>query len=248
MNARLWTEHSGRMLWMTQPAWPSSAWQIFSSDYDTQASFYGVKTASEPVHVQMNLPDWKVVLVNNRLADLRGVKVTAKVVSLDNRTLADRTVTITAPREATTDAFTLDLAPLLQQGVALVRLEATDAAGKRLSTNFYWQAKDDAAFQALNTLAAVTLGSTATTRIDGAETVATVTLTNTSPTPAIETKLTVMNADGSQVLPAYFSDNYISLLPGETRTVEIRYPTAKASSASVTPRGWNVAATRVAVR
>jgi hypothetical protein len=248
MNARLWTEHSGRMLWMTQPAWPSSAWQIFSSDYDTHAAFYGVKKAAEPIHVQMNLPDWKVVLVNNRLADLRGVKVTAKVVSLDNRTLADRTVTIAAPREATTDAFTLDLAPLLQQGVALVRLEATDAAGKRLSTNFYWQAKDDAAFQALNTLAAVTLGSTATTRIDGAETVATVTLTNASATPAIETKLTVMNADGSQVLPAYFSDNYVSLLPGETRTVEIRYPTAKASSASVTLRGWNVAATRVAVR
>ncbi|MEG8017326.1 glycoside hydrolase family 2 protein [Sphingomonas sp. LR55] len=248
MNARLWTEHSGRMLWMTQPAWPSSAWQIFSSDYDTQASFYGVKKASEPVHVQMNLPDWKVVLVNNRLADLRGVKVTAKVVSLDNRTLADRTETIAAPREATTDAFTLDLAPLLQQGVALVRLEATDAAGKRLSTNFYWQAKDDAAFQALNTLAAVTLGGTATTRIDGAETVATVTLTNASATPAIETKLTVMNADGTQVLPAYFSDNYVSLLPGETRDIEIRYPTAKASSPSVTLRGWNVAASRVVAR
>ncbi|MEG8055009.1 glycoside hydrolase family 2 TIM barrel-domain containing protein [Sphingomonas aerolata] len=51
--------------WMTQPAWPSSAWQIFSSDYDTHAAFYGTKKASEPVHVQMNLPDHKVVLVNN---------------------------------------------------------------------------------------------------------------------------------------------------------------------------------------
>ena len=57
-----------------------------------------------------------------------------------------------------------------------------------------------------------------------------------------------MNADGTQVLPAYFGDNYVSLLPGETRTIEIRYPTAKASSASVTLRGWNVAASRVAVR
>ena len=134
------------------------------------------------------------------------------------------------------------------QGVALVRLEATDAAGKRLSTNFYWQAKDDAGFQALNTLAQVTLGTTATSRIDAAETVTSVTLSNTSTTPAIETKLTVMNADGTQVLPAYFSDNYISLLPGETRTVEIRYPTAKASSARVALRGWNVAASGVSAR
>jgi hypothetical protein len=43
MNANLWTPNSGRLLWMTQPAWPSTMWQILSSDYDTQASFYGVK-------------------------------------------------------------------------------------------------------------------------------------------------------------------------------------------------------------
>ncbi len=46
-NAHLWAPNSGRLLWMTQPAWPSTMWQIFSSDYDTQASYYGVKKAAE---------------------------------------------------------------------------------------------------------------------------------------------------------------------------------------------------------
>ena len=240
MNAGLWTVNSGRMLWMTQPAWPSSAWNIFSSDYDTQASFYGVKKASEPVHVQMNLPDWKVVLVNNKRADLKGVRVNARVVSLDNRLLAERSATITASGEKANDVFMLDLAPALAKGVAFVRLEAIDADGKLLSTNFYWQAKDDAAFQALNGLAQVKLNATATGRVEGEETVTTVTLTNGTQTPTIETKLTVMNADGTQVLPAYFTDNYVSLLPGEIRKVEIRYPTVKASTAEVHLRGWNV--------
>ena len=248
MNARLWTEHSGRMLWMTQPAWPSSAWQIFSHDYDTQASFYGVKKASEPVHVQMNLPDWKVVLVNNGLTSLRGVTVKAKVIGLDNRAIADRSATIAAPGETTSTAFTLDPAASTAQGVALVKLEASDASGKLLSTNIYWQAATDAQFQALNALAPVALGTSVTTRVDGAETVATVSLANTTQTPALETKLTVINADGTQVLPAYFTDNYVSLLPGDTRTVEIRYPTAKAISPSITLRGWNVAAATIAVR
>ena len=36
MNAHLWSPNSGRLLWMTQPAWPSTTWQILSSDYDTQ--------------------------------------------------------------------------------------------------------------------------------------------------------------------------------------------------------------------
>ena len=248
MNAGLWTLNSGRMLWMTQPAWPSSAWSIFSHDYDTQASFYGVKKAAEQVHVQMNLPDGKVVLVNNGLADLRGVTVTAKVVGLAGQPIADRKAAIVGLHEAATEALTLDLPALTANGVALVRLEAHGADGALLSTNFYWQARDDAAFRAMNTLAPVTLATQASSRIDGAETVTTVTLANRSATPAIETKLTMMNADGTQILPAYFTDNYVSLLPGDTRTVEIRYPTAQAHDGAVTVRGWNVTAAHIAPR
>ncbi len=242
MNAGLWRENSGRMLWMTQPAWPSSHWQIFSSDYDTHASFYGVKKAAEPLHVQMNLPDHKVVVVNNRMTDLGRITVHAKVVDLNGRVLSERKATIAAPRESVSDAFTLDLAPALEHGVALVRLEASNVKDGLLSTNFYWQAKDDAAFQALNGLPQVNLGMATANRVDGDETVMSVTLTNTTATPAIETKLTIVNADGSQVLPAYFSDNYVSLLPGEHRAIEVRYPTAKAQSPHVNLRGWNVAA------
>ena len=248
MNAGLWTVNSGRMLWMTQPAWPSSAWQIFSSDYDTHASFYGVKKASEPVHVQMNLPDGKVVLVNNGVADLPGTTVSAKVVDLSGRTLVERQAAVTPRRQAVTDAFALDLPRLTAGGVALVRLEAKDGAGKLLSSNFYWQAATDAQFRAMNALAPVTLAATATSRVDGAETVTTVTLANTGSVPAIETKLTMFAADGTQILPAYFTDNYLSLLPGDTRVAEIRYLTARAAGASVALRGWNVAAGRVAVR
>ena len=67
MNAQLWTGSSGRMLWMTQPAWPSTMWQIYSHDYDTHAAFYGVKAAAEPVHVQLSPSDQRVDLVNNTL-------------------------------------------------------------------------------------------------------------------------------------------------------------------------------------
>ncbi|WP_443584094.1 glycosyl hydrolase 2 galactose-binding domain-containing protein [Sphingomonas sp. CLY1604] len=245
MNAGLWTVNSGRMLWMTQPAWPSSAWQIFSSDYDTHASFYGVKKASEPVHVQMNLPDGKVVLVNNRLRPIPGATVTAKVVDLTGRTLAERRTTITARAEAANDAFALDLPGLTADGMVLVSLKATDAEGAELSNNLYWQGKDDAAYRGLTRLAPVTLTTGATATPVGDETEVRVTLTNPGATPAIETKLTVMNADGSQVLPAYFSDNYVSLLPGEARTVTVRYPAAKANGARIALRGWNVAAAAV---
>ena len=242
-NAGLWTVNSGRMLWMTQPAWPSSAWNIFSSDYDTQASFYGVKKAAEPVHVQMNLPDGKIVLVNNTLSDLAGVTVRAHVLGLAGQPPADRSAVVSATRQRVTDAFALDLSGLTANGMVLIRLTATDRAGRELSDNLYWQGKDDASYRALGKLPSVKLDGTVTRATVGAEAELHVVLANRTATPAIETKLTMTNADGSQILPAYFSDNYVSLLPGESRDVVIRYPSDLAKDERVTLRGWNAVPT-----
>ena len=56
-------------------------------------------------------------------------------------------------------------------------------------------------------------------------------------------------AAGEQVLPAYFTDNYVSLLPGEERVIGVRYPTSRAAGpVSVRLSGWNVAPSSVAVR
>jgi hypothetical protein len=61
--------------------------------------------------------------------------------------------------------------------------------------------------------------------------------------------LTLLNpADGSRILPAYFTDNYVSLLPGEHREVEIVYPVKAANGvAQLAIRGWNVQKQTVAV-
>ncbi|WP_294281642.1 LamG-like jellyroll fold domain-containing protein [uncultured Sphingomonas sp.] len=248
MNAGLWTENSGRMLWMTQPAWPSSAWQIFSSDYDTHAAFYGVKKAAEPIHVQMNLPDHRVVLVNNTRDALKGVQVRVRVVGLDGRSEGEQEAKVVANAEGVTPALNLDLASAMKRGAVLVRLEATDAGGQVLSTNSYWQAADDAGYRALTTMGAATVTANTSLEGQGEETTANITLTNSGSVPAVETKLTVMNADGTQVLPAYFSDNYVTLLPGETRVIEIRFPSAKADKPTVAIRGWNVTATQAELR
>jgi hypothetical protein len=234
------------MFWMTQPAWPSSAWQIFSSDYDTHAAFYGTKKASEPVHVQMNLPDYKVILVNNGRDPLAGATVHARVTTLDNKVMLDRSAPVAAGAGLTADVFTLDLAPALANGVVLVSLDVTSASGQVLSRNFYWQGRDEASYRALDKLPQVRLAAKAASRNDGAERVTTVDLSNPAGAAAIETKLTLFGANGAQVLPAYFSDNYISLLPGETRRIEVRYPPSAAKGAvTVKLRGWNVTPTAV---
>ena len=80
MYAHLWSPNSGRMIWMTQPAWPSTMWQMYSSDYDTQASFYGIKKANAPLHVQMDLSDYTVAAVNTTLKQRKDLHITARIV------------------------------------------------------------------------------------------------------------------------------------------------------------------------
>ena len=139
MNAQLWTRSSGRMLWMTQPAWPSTMWQIYSHDYDTHAAFYGVKAAAEPVHIQISPPDQRLELVNNTLAPIRGVAVRARIISLAGKPLAERRFTLDVAADDVTIGQSLDLDDLLAaNGVLIVRLDADSSAGATLSGNLYW--------------------------------------------------------------------------------------------------------------
>jgi hypothetical protein len=250
MNQHLWAPNSGRMLWMTQPAWPSNTWQILNSDYDTQSSFYGVKKACEPLHVQLDLSNYNVVVVNTTNDSRMGLLVSASVFSLDNKLLLHHEEKKDAPADSETDGFKLDLAPLLVlDTVVLVKLELRTSSGEIVSDNLYWLGAESSSFRHLNRLAASSLSLTANSTRAGDEIHLRVALKNTGAVVSLENKLTLMNAaDGSRILPAYYTDNYVSLLPGESREIEIDYPAKSASGAAqIAVRGWNLASQTVSV-
>ena len=242
MNAHLWAPNSGRMLWMTQPAWPSNVWQILSADYDTQASFYGVKKACEPVHVQLDLSNFAVQVVNTTTAERSGMTVRADVYSLENKSLLQREEKKDVAADAMAEAFVLDLAALMGDGVVLVKLALVNPSGATVSENFYWLGATSAAYRKLGRMGPATV--TASARAEKGRVV--VSLKNTGNVAAIETKVTLLKADGTRVLPAYYSDNYVALLPGEARDVAIEYPVGGATQVGL--RGWNVPSAVVAVR
>jgi hypothetical protein len=250
MNANLWAPNSGRLLWMTQPAWPSTMWQILSSDYDTQASFYGVKKACEPLHVQLNLATYRVDVINTTTAARTGLTVNAKVYSLANELLLQATERKDIEADSTAASMHLDLAPYLAQGMVLVDLELRDAKGAMVSQNLYWLGARPASYRALNKLAPTLLKATASTTTAGDMVKVKVQLTNPATVVSLENKLTLVDAKGkARILPAYYSDNYISLLPGETRTVEVDYPASAARGpAEIALRGWNAVAQTIAVK
>ena len=249
MNAHLWAPNSGRLLWMTQPAWPSNVWQILSHDYDTQSSFYAVKKACEPIHIQLDLSNYQVDVVNTTIAPLSGLLVTADVYTLDSKRVAHMEEHKNIAADAEISSMKLDLASFLQSGMVLVKLELHDPNGKLLSDNLYWLGAESSSYRQLDHLPAATLMGTASSMQTGATVHIHLELHNTGNVPALADKLTLLNAtDGGRILPAYLSDNYVSLLAGETRDIEIEYPAASAQGApQLAVRGWNLKPFTIAV-
>jgi hypothetical protein len=249
MNAHLWAPNSGRMLWMTQPAWPSTMWQIFSHDYDTQASYYGVKIACEPVHVQLDLSNYEVAVVNTTTSPLPGVSLDASVYSLDNKLLLHHQEQKDAGANAVTSGFKLDLASSMSTHVVLVKLVLRDASGRLVSQNLYWLAAASPSYRELGRLPAAQVSASAGSARAGDTIRVHVRLQNNSAAVALQNKLTLLNAaDASRILPAYFSDNYVSLLPGEAREIEIEYPASAAKGPpEIAIRGWNLSSQMIHV-
>jgi hypothetical protein len=189
----------------------------------------------------MNLPDYALAVVNTTREPQTRLTLESRIVTLDGRTLARRVDRLDAPANQTTTLAPLDLARILsKEGVVLVDLALTDSHGRRLSDNFYWQGRDEASLQALDSLKAQPVRIGARSTIHGDEIAIHVSLRNTGSAPALAAKLTLVDDAGQRILPVFYSDNYVSLLPGETREIEIRYEGGRGASARINLRGWNV--------
>jgi hypothetical protein len=196
----------------------------------------------------MDLPDFRLAVINTTREAKPGLTLRSRVVSLDNRLLAQRSDKLTAAANAVTPLAPLDISKLLdKERMLLVSLSLTDAAGAVVSENSYWQGRDEASHRRLNELPRQSLLLTASISANADERVLTVQLANRGNAPALAAKLTLVDDQGVRILPAYYSDNYVTLLPGESRRLDIRFPAAFAGTPHINLRGWNIEPATVSV-
>jgi hypothetical protein len=160
---------------------------------------------------------------------------------LNGKTLSDQTNQIMAAANDRTSVAKPDLDKLAEGHTVLVALKVTDATGSPVSDNLYWWARDEASLRELNEMPQATLTASASVA-NGAnnERRATVKIVNSGATPVLMVKLTLKDATtGARILPAYYSENYVSLLPGEERTMTVDFPTGQ-SKVATGMRGWNL--------
>ncbi len=246
-ECQMFTASTGVITWMSNPAQPSFIFQLYSYDLEPNASLFAVRKACEPVHVMMNETNGHVEVINNRAAAFTG-QATVTVYNLDGARKCYHVFDVSAPPTSPVDVGAIpwpaDVTP-----VHFVKVDLRDTHGKVVSDNFYWHTnapkipKTPDSFQDLNQLEPVVLEITGTRHDAGGKVLLDVTLKNPTDKIALMAHLQLRRkTSGERVLPVYYTDNYISLVPGESKTVTIETSEddLKGEIPYVTLDGWNV--------
>ena len=231
----------GLLIWMSHPCWPSMVWQTYDYYLEPTAAYFGVKHACEPFHVQWNPITNQVEVINHSAGQQTGT-VKAAIYGTDGNLLWSREMPYDLQEDSNFDAMTVEV-PRHFEGVYFLRLTLTDKQGKQVSQNDYVQCTEGSDRTGLHDLRHAQVNTTSA--VNGTH--AQITLTNTGNVPAVMLRLNLKGSDGEQILPVIYSDNYLHLLPGESRTIDIEWKAQDARGATpiVEISGTNLSKTTI---
>lgn len=242
--AKLFNPCTGAITWMSNPAQPSFVWQLYHHDLEPNSSLFAVRKACEPVHIQLNEKEWKVQVINNLPEPLTGAHARLAIYNLDGTVQYQHDYDVTALPSRATDLGQVEW-PASLSAVHFVKLELKDSNGKLISDNFYWRALPEHpdSLQELASLPIVPLEVKAKRLDVDGKCILNVTIHNPGSQIALMAHLQLRRQhSNNRVLPVYYSDNYISLLPKETKSVNIEASQSdlKADIPLIVVDGWNI--------
>jgi len=233
--------NGGVMLWKLNAAFPSVVWQIYDWYLQPNAGYYFMQKSCDPVHIQLNLNDSAISIVNRNHHPLSNMTAGIAVYNLNSELIFSKSLPVNINAEEIKSAHSI--AGILKQakGISFVLLNLKDAGGNEISRNTYWlDPKKDL----------TSLGQMSRTGVDiklikdmpgRLHTEFTVQVTNPSKRVAFFTRLQLMNGQ-EEIMPACWTGNYITLAPGESILVKVNVPTRAITKIKPDFKisGWNV--------
>ncbi|HXB90848.1 MAG TPA: glycoside hydrolase family 2 TIM barrel-domain containing protein, partial [Puia sp.] len=245
-------ETGGVMLWKLNAAFPSVVWQVYDWFLEPNAGYYFMQRACEPVHIQLNLDDSTVALINRTYTRQPGLHYSAEVIGIDGSSLFRREGL--AMLDTTDTKEVLPLREVLRQanGISFVLLRLKDAAGRVLSQNVYWMSPGHD-FTGLRQMPSSEVEGKVLKKEKGEAgmkgaaagsgemyTTWTLQFRNDSKRLAFFLNPQIVQ-EGEEILPSYWSDNYFSIPAGQAITVTVSCPSAGVQSQPMLRlEGWNI--------
>ena len=224
---------SGLLFWYHNcPNWQVCArmWDWF---LEPTASLYHTMHALEPLHIQYDYLKGTVSVINDYVEAQNGLKAKAEVYDLQSRKVSTVKAKVDVPADGVANDVLSISIPDDITPIYFIALELTDAKGKVVSKNFYWCSTNKyegkstltgpctAGFEPLATLPEAKPTVTARFLSVGEHEV---TVKNSGRRIAFFCQLLLTDKALKPVHGTYYSDNFLSLLPGEKKVIIIRTP------------------------
>ena len=271
-----WSNRKMMIHWMMNNPWPSFFGHLFDDYYKPGGGYFGARKGLRPVNVIWDYyaagdrSRAKVFVVNQTSKPLSHLKVATEFFNLNaERRFFTEIGNFSIAANTSLEAMTVPRVPNVDP-TYLVRVSLVEANDDAVAENVYWasdtnddlgESRNDEQFKtslvrwadmsALNTMPRGDLNvSTNVSEAGGQEKIA-ITLANPSGRLAFFVRAEVTRgADGPEVLPITYSDNYITVFPHEARTIvgTFRSSLLAGQSAGLRVEGYNVEKKIVPVR
>lgn len=240
---------TGIVQWMLNSAWPSTYWQLYDHYLVPTSAYYSLKHSNAPVQLIYDYDKKAVVIVNE----------SGKPANMNAR-MECYGINGGKPRVSTAEVSSRPYSPakvfnLPDPGeIEFVFLSLSDDKGNIVAENFYilapeqdindWEKSNwfvtpvskHSDFKPLAFMPEADVKAKVNRKGD----TVTVMLENKSGNVAFFNRLAALDPDGNLYAPAWWSDNYFSLRPGEKKTVTCRLPSeGDTRKARITLSGWN---------
>jgi len=240
-SAHMWDWYTGTIIWKTQNPWTAMRGQMYDYYLDPNACLYGLHNGSEPLHIMYNPVTGVVMAANNTFKTKSGMMLVVKAYDMNghetllNQVFADIGPTI--PKKYFSIKEQVD--KLAADKGIFLDLEFQDADKKPITQNIYWIPDSKGNFSGLQKMDKSNLKIQAKYLQPGK---VEVTLSNDKQNvPAFFNRLSITDgATKERLLPVFYSDNYITVLPGEQKKIIIDCDQFKNNkNIKVSINGWN---------
>jgi len=240
-SAHMWEWYTGIIIWKTQNPWTAMRGQMYDYYLDPNACLYGLRKAGEPLHIFFNAADSMVSVVNNSFVSHRDMMLQVKLVDMKGKeTLVTQVFSEIGPT-ITKKYLSIrqELKKVAAAEGAFVVLRLLDTKQQIISDNIYWMADSTGYYSGLQKIAKANLSVSVKNIANGKIGLK---LSNPANGPvAFFNRISLIDPQTKKrILPVFYSDNYISVLPGEESSISIDYPANSGNPPLVEVRGWNV--------
>ncbi|WP_297905221.1 glycoside hydrolase family 2 TIM barrel-domain containing protein [uncultured Parabacteroides sp.] len=215
--SHMWDWYTGILIWKTQNPWTSLRGQMYDWTLDVNASLYGTRKGCEPLHAYYNPVTRKAGLLNTTLEDHADLSLVARIYDLEGKMLWEKETKASAKANTVQEILDIPI-PEGIKGVYFLRLALNSDV-----PNIYWLTTEPKDYTSLSRLPRSRPEIKTEIRKEGSNFMATVRMKADSRISFFNRIKVFDKETGKRILPVHYSDNYITLMPGDRQEINLDF-------------------------